>query len=409
MGNQIVWQPGCNKCLAPTKNGLKMRALINGIIYTPLETIGDGVIVVDGATIRAVGARASTPIPRGAEIIDARGKAIVPGLIDLHTYGCLGVALTAPERIADELPAFARNVARFGVTRFLISPTTGDRAFIARMLAAIAETIPYVHDGALPLGVHLEGPWLDPEQRGAFPLQVLHAPTIDEAREYVDAARGYLHVATLAGNLPNAFDAAKFLCDNGVCVAYGHSNTTYETARDALASGNFALVTHVYNAMSGLYHRKPGVLGAVLSSDHVSGMLICDGIHAHPAAVKILFRALGIDRVILVTDAIPGGGMTHGTFTMLNQTARIVDGVARLENGTIAGSILTLNRAVMNAREFGALSLNDALKMATTNPARVLGLWNIGGLNVGADADIVIMDDAGNVSLTMAAGKIIHE
>jgi len=136
--------------------------------------------------------------------------------------------------------------------------------------------------------------------------------------------------------------------------------------------------------------------------------LICDGLHAHPAAVNILLRALGVDRVILVTDAIPGGGMTEGTFTMLNQTARIIDGIARLEDGTIAGSILTLNRAVMNARAFGGLTLNDALKLATVNPARVLGAWNVGSLNDGADADLVLLDDAGEVALTMVAGQVVH-
>lgn len=341
-------------------------------------------------------------------MIDARGNAIIPGLIDLHTYGCLGVSLTAPERVADELPAFARNVARFGVTRFLISPTMGDRAFIAQMLRALADAIPNLRDGARCLGIHLEGPWLDPEQRGAFPRDVLHAPTPDEAREYVDAARGFLRVVTLAPNLPNALETARFLQSNGVVVSLGHCSASYEIVRDALASGAYALVTHVYNAMTGLHHRNPGVLGAVLSSDDVSGMLIGDGIHAHPAAVKILLRALGTDRVILVTDAIPGGGMSEGAFTMLNQTARIVEGVARLEDGTIAGSILTLNRAVMNAHAFGALTLNDALKMATVNPARVLGLWNVGSLNDGADADIVLMDDAGNIALTMVAGQIAY-
>ena len=385
-----------------------MLTLIQGTIYTPHATIPKGVVIVNGTTIQAIGTRTSTPIPPNAQIIDAHDKMIVPGLIDLHTYGCLGVSLTAPERIAEELPAFARNVARFGVTRFLISPTMGDRAFIARMLTAIAETIPRLSDGAQCLGIHLEGPWLDPAQRGAFPLDVLHAPTLDEAREYLNAARGWLRVVTLAGNLPNALEVARFFRANGVRVSFGHSNTTYDVAHDLLASGNFDLVTHVFNAMSGLHHRQPGVLGTVLSSDTVSAMLICDGIHVHPAAVKILLRALGTERVILVTDAIPGGGMTEGTFTMLNQTARIVDGVARLENGTIAGSILTLNRAVMNAREFGSVSLNDALKMATMNPARVLGFSNIGTLEPGANADVVVMDNAGNVSLTMVAGKIVY-
>ncbi|MBM3130908.1 MAG: N-acetylglucosamine-6-phosphate deacetylase [Chloroflexi bacterium] len=386
-----------------------MYAIINGTIYTPNETIADGVVLIDGATIHALGTRDALAIPRDAQIIDAHGNTIIPGLIDLHTYGCLGVSLTAPERVADELSAFARNVARFGVTRFLISPTMGGRAFIAQMLLAIAGAIPNLRDGARCLGIHLEGPWLDPEQRGAFPRDVLHAPTLDEAREYVQAARGFLRVVTLAPNSPNALETTRFLQSNGVIVSLGHWSAAYEHARDALASGAYALVTHVYNAMTGLHHRQPGVLGAVLSSDDVSGMLICDGIHAHPAAVKILLRALGADRVILVTDAIPGGGMTEGAFTMLNQTARIVEGVARLEDGTIAGSILTLNRAVLNARAFGALTLNDALKMATVNPARVLGLWNVGSLNDGADADLVLMDDAGNIALTMVAGQVVYE
>jgi N-acetylglucosamine-6-phosphate deacetylase len=386
-----------------------VKAIVNGTVRTPLETIEDGVVVTDGAIIQTVGARDSTNIPRGAEIIDAQGKAIIPGLIDLHTYGCLGVSITAPEHVAEELPAFAQNVARFGVTSFLISPTISDRAFIAHILAALAETIPHTRGGATPLGIHLEGPWLNPQQRGAFPLDVLHAPTIAEARECVAAARGYLRVVTLAPDYPQSLETARYLRDNGVRLSLGHSSASYEVAHAALASGAFALVTHVYNAMSGLHHRKPGVLGAVLSSDEPMGMLICDGIHAHPAAVKILLRALGTARVILVTDAIPGGGMTEGTFTMLGQTARIVDGVARLPDGTIAGSILTMNRAMTNAREFGALSLNDALKLATVNPARALGLSKKGMLAVGADADVVVMDDAGNVALTMVAGERVGQ
>jgi N-acetylglucosamine-6-phosphate deacetylase len=367
----------------------------------------DGVILVEDAQIREVGTRNQVAIPSGAEIIDAADKVVAPGLVDIHTYGCLGVSITAPERAGEELAAFARNVARFGVTRFLISPTIGNRAFIARTLSALADAIPDIRGGARPLGIHLEGPWLDPEQRGAFPIESLHAPTLDEAREYVEAARGFLRLVTLAPNLPNALEVARFLRDHDVRVSLGHSNTDYEFARAALASGAYSLVTHVYNAMSGLHHRKPGVLGAVLSSDDVMGMLICDGIHAHPAAVKILLRVLGTNRVILVTDAIPGGGMTEGTFTMLNQTARIVDGVARLNDGTMAGSILTLNRAVMHARAFGGLALNDALKLATRNPARALGLATRGMLMPGAEADIIVMDDAGNVALTMVAGEIV--
>ncbi len=386
-----------------------MKAIINGTICTPNEVIEDGVLIIDGATIHAMGNLEALPVPANAEIIDARGKWVTPGLIDIHTYGCLGVALTAPERVATELPALARHVARFGVTRFLVSPMIGDRAFITRMLAMLAAVLPDVRAGALPLGIHLEGPWLDPAQHGAFPLEFLHAPTLSEAREYLDAAGGWLRVVTLAPNLPNAREVAHFLHENGVRVSLGHTNTDYACASEALASGDYALVTHVYNAMSGLHHRNPGVLGAVFSSDRIYGMLICDGIHTHPAAAQILFRALGTDRVILVTDASPGGGMTEGSFTMLNQTATIVDGTARLPDGTLAGSILTLNQAVQNAQKFACLSMSEAVQMASVNPARVLGLWDMGSLNAGADADSVVMDQDGNVSLTMVAGETVYQ
>jgi len=386
---------------------MTIQVFLNGTLATPSQIIPDSALVVADGKVQTLGTRAQVAFPSSAQVIDARGGIIAPGLVDIHTYGCLGVSVTSPETAGAELGAFARNVAQFGVTSFLISPTMGDRAFIVRELAALAEAIPHVRGGAMPLGIHLEGPWLDPEQRGAFPLNVLHAPTLDEAREYLDAARGYLKLVTLAGNLPNAPEVARFLSGQGVRVSYGHSNTTYDRACALLDSGDFQLVTHVYNAMSGLHHRKPGVLGAVLASDRVMGMVICDGIHAHPAAVKILVRALGVERVILVTDAIPGGGMTAGTFTMLNQTARIVDGVARLEDGTIAGSILTLNRAVLNARAFANLALSDALGMATRNPTRALGLATKGVLAPGADADVIVMDDEGNISLTMVAGQVV--
>ncbi|MBI5301376.1 MAG: N-acetylglucosamine-6-phosphate deacetylase [Chloroflexi bacterium] len=388
---------------------MTIQAFVNGTLMTPSQVIPDGVLLVQGDQVHALGTREQVRLPSDAKLIDAQGKLIAPGLVDIHTYGCLGVSITSPATAAAELDAFARHVARFGVTRFLISPTMGNCAFIARLLAALADAIPRTRGGARPLGIHLEGPWLDPEQRGAFPPSVLHAPTLDEAREYWDAARGGLRLVTLAGNLPNAPAVARFFGEQGVRVSFGHSNTTYDHARDLLASGAFPLVTHVYNAMSGLHHRKPGVLGAVLSSDAVMGMLICDGIHAHPAAVKILVRALGVDRVILVTDAIPGGGMTEGTFTMLNQTARIVDGVARLEDGTIAGSILTLNRAVMNARAYANLALNDALALVTTNPARALGLTAQGALAPGMDADVIVMDETGRVALTMVAGQVVFD
>ena len=171
----------------------------------------------------------------------------------------------------------------------------------------------------------------------------------------------------------------------------------------------FSLVTHIFNGMSSLHHRQPGVLGAVLSSDVIMGMVIPDGVHVHPAALKILLRSLGPERVIAVTDATAGAGMSEGMFSVLNQEATIVDGVARLMDGTIAGSILTMNRAVMNLSAFTGLSMNNALQLGTVNPARALGWSNKGWLGIGSDADVAVMDERGNVLLTMVEGEIVYK
>lgn len=386
-----------------------MIALTNGTLYTPREKISNATLVIDNGKIRAIESTVQRPMSN-VQIIDARHHAIIPGLIDLHTFGCLGAQLTTPERAADDLAAIARNVARFGVTAFLISPPMGDPDFIARMLGAIADAIPRACEGARCLGIHLEGPYLDPEQRGAFPRDCLREPNAAEMARWVDAARGFLKIVTLAPNLPGAEAVANLLHARGIIASLGHTRAEYATARDALSPrGNFSLVTHLFNAMTGLHHRAPGVVGAALEAD-APALLINDGAHVHPAVVKIILRATGIEKIILVTDAIAGAGMRDGEFELFGQRVTVRDGRATLADGTLAGSTLTLNRAVMNARDFAQIDLGDAVRMATRNPARVLNLDARGELREGADADIVVMhEETGEVKLTMVAGKVVYE
>lgn len=380
-------------------------AILNGTVYTPEEKIVGGVVLVSDGKIRGVGLASEMDIPAEAERIDARGAAIAPGLIDLHTYGCLGVQITSPERAADELQSLAYNVARFGVTRFLISPPMGDIEELTRMLTAIAVAIPQLSGGARCAGIHLEGPYLDPEQRGAFPRRVLREPRVDEVSRLVDAAGGFIRVVTMAPNLPGSREVARFLHEHGMIVSLGHTSATFEKACQALApNGGFSLVTHVFNAMSGLHHRRPGAAGAALLSA-VPAMLICDGEHVHPGVVKILLRQKTAEGVILVTDAIAGAGLEEGEYTLFDQQVLVRAGRATLSDGTLAGSVLTLNRAVMNARGFAGIDLSEALEMATSNPARVLKHGVSGTLHEGAEADVVVMDErTGQVRRTMIGG-----
>lgn len=384
-----------------------MIAIVNGTIYTPRERVTDGAVLIDGDRIRAVGRMEELDIPVDATRIDAQQSAIVPGLIDLHTYGCSGAQLARPEHAAEELGQLAQNVARFGVTRFLISPPMGDLPFLRGMLAAIAAAIPQLTRGAQCMGIHLEGPYLDPERHGAFPVAVLREPSVDEVAGLVEAAGGYLRLVTMAPNLPGSIEVAHFLNERGIVVSLGHSEASFARAFAALApQGDFTLVTHIFNAMSSLDHYAPGVAAAALLSD-VPVMLICDGEHVHPDMVKLLWHIKKTVGIVLVTDSIAGAGLGDGEYALFGQKVTVRGRRASLPDGGLAASVLTLNRAVVNAGSFTGMEFGDALAMATTNPARLIGCDGCGILSEGAPADVVIMDqESGVVKLTMVRGEI---
>lgn len=385
--------------------------IVNGQVYTPQEEIWPGTVIVKNDRIAAVGAAEILEPPAGAKVIDAEGRIVLPGLIDLHFYGCGGVALTDEAAIADELRTIAGMLPQWGVTGFLISPMAADHETLLRHLSAIAgaiETLQTHPAGAVPLGIHQEGPYLNPARKGAFREDWLREPTIEAVEAYLDAAQGHIRVMTLAPELPSARAVARLLNRRGVLPSLGHSNTDYETAHDALQA-DFPLVTHVFNAMTGLHHRRPGVVGAVLDSATATALLINDGIHIHPAVVRLLVRVLGTERLVLVTDAMEAAGLGKGEYHLLGQKVLVRGGEARLADGTLAGSVLTLNRAVANARAFANLSWGQAARMTTLNPARLLRLdAQRGALQPGYRADLTILDTDGCVWLTLVGGRIAH-
>jgi N-acetylglucosamine-6-phosphate deacetylase len=213
---------------------------------------------------------------------------------------------------------------------------------------------------------------------------------------------------TLAPELPGALEVAAHLRAAGVVAAMGHTNTDYETARAAL-QGNFTHVTHTFNAQRGFGHREPGVFGAILASDDVSAEMIADTIHSHPGAMRVLVRCLGTDRIVLITDALAGAGLAQGQYDLLGGEVTVKDGRATLADGTLAGSVATLNQCVRNVHQQVGVPLAEAVKMASLNPARAMGFaGRLGSIAVGKDASLAIVDEQVQVYLTMVRGNIVY-
>lgn len=333
------------------------------------------------------------------------GEALItPGLIDLQLNGGLGHDFT---RQPDTVETVAEALPRWGVTGFL--PT-----FITAPLETYRAALNYLRDrpqsrGATVLGAHLEGPYLNPQFKGAHEAALLREPSLPEVRQLVEA--GPLRMMTLAPEEPGSLELIGWLSERGVLLAGGHSGATYEQGQAAIESG-LRCATHLFNAMPPLHHRKPGLVGAVLDNGQVWANLIVDGIHLHPATVRMIYRLKGWERLTLVTDAMAGLGMAPGRYDLAGQ-AVVVDGIsARLAESpdTLAGSILTLNGAVQNMIKFTGCPPHEAVGMASLNPARLLGLDDRKGrLAPGYEADLVVFSPRFEPILTLVAGEVVFE
>jgi len=253
-------------------------------------------------------------------------------------------------------------------------------------------------------GLHLEGPWLSPRRCGAHDPAVLRPPYLPDVRRLLAAGGGDVRVVTIAPELDGALEAVAMVCESGAVAAVGHTDATYEQASAAVSAGA-RLATHLFNAMSPLAHRAPGAPGALLDDTRVSVELVADGHHLHPAVLGIAARAAGPDRTVLVTDAMAAAGQGDGRYTLGGLAVEVVDGVARIESGSIAGSTLTADAALRHAVGPGGLSLAHAVRALTANPARVLGRTDVGVLSEGRRADLVLLDDALDVAAVTSAGR----
>jgi N-acetylglucosamine-6-phosphate deacetylase len=384
-----------------------MLALIADKLLTPTEVLNRPLMLVSDGKIVEIASVAARGVPPGARTLTFAGGVIAPGYIDLHIHGSAGFDVMDGTREA--LAAIECLLAKHGVTSYF--PTTVTAPMEATLLAlerladAIESRSPSVERRkaqSIPLGIHLEGPFISHARRGVHPPENLLPPKIETFERFWQAARGYIRMLTIAPELEGAAELIQEVSRRGVCVSLGHSDADFAVAERGVASGAHH-ATHTFNAMRPLDHRSPGILGAVLTDSRLSADIIADGVHLDPAIVKLFANAKGPENTVLITDATAATGMPDGRYRLGSIEVEVRDGRC-MADGKLAGSVLTMDRAVRNLAEFTEWTLPNAVAAATRNPARVAGLKGKGVLVPGADADFVVLNAAGEVQQTFVGG-----
>jgi N-acetylglucosamine-6-phosphate deacetylase len=380
-----------------------------GKAITPKGEISDAGILIRDGEIEAIGSRADLTVPGGALEVRAGDSMAIPGFIDVHVHGAGGRDVM--EGNTEALGIVTAKLAQFGTTSLLATTVTADADDTIRAVEGISGYIATQHGTNRPraevLGLHFEGPFLSQERRGVHPTKFLQLPSAEYLQRLLHAASGNARILTIAPELLGAMpciDAARSL---GMVVSIGHTDATYEQARAAVAHGAHH-ATHVYNAMRPFTHRDPGVIGAVLTTPEINAELIADGIHVDEIAMKVLLQAKGPDGVVLISDGLSATGMPDGKYTLGGMEVTVSGGVCRSAEGRLAGSTLTLDRALRNVVKLG-VPFASAVRMLTLNPAKVLGIeFKKGALRSGADADIVLLNDSLEITQVWARGITVH-
>jgi N-acetylglucosamine-6-phosphate deacetylase len=383
------------------------RLLIyNTRLFTPHHPGQTGWLLVKNGQISSMGLGRRPILPPHSDVqeVNADGRMLLPGFIDLHVHGAMGHEVM--DASASGLEEMARFYASHGVTSFLATTWTASREAITKALELVEEMQGPIQGGATLLGVHLEGPYLNPARCGAQDVRLIRRAEKDEALEFLD--RGVIRLLALAPEYQENLWLIDECVKRAVTVSAAHTAASYEQMQIAAAHG-VTQATHTFNAMTGLGHREPGAVGAALTIPQISCELIADNIHVHPAVQKILLDVKSPSGVILITDAIRAAGLPEGEYRLDERSVNIHNGAVRLQDGTLAGSILTMERALQNFCVATGRSLAELWVTSSLNAARAIGISSHkGSLEVGKDADLILLDDSFQVRMTVAQGEIVY-
>lgn len=377
-----------------------LKAIFNAKIVTNGEILLSHAVVFSSQIV-AVVPEAELDSFQLEERIDAKGRYLSPGFVDIHIHGCAGA--DTMDSAGDALDIMSRNLPRTGVTAFLPTTMTMQFNFVEETLERIRAAMGNFN-GAEILGCHMEGPFISKDYKGAQDNRHILNPEFAKIEKFADVIK----IATIAPELPGSTEFIHQATARDIVVSIGHSAATYDEAMTAIKAGA-SHITHTFNALAGMNHRQPGVIGALADNDHVTCELIADNIHVHPAAQRLLLKLKGSEQIVLITDAMRAGLMPEGQYDLGGQLVTVKGGEARLNNGSLAGSVLTLNRAAANFLSTSGLSLPKVIELVSTNPAKRIGMENRkGSITVGKDADMVLFDDDFTIFATFSFGRLVY-
>ncbi|MEH7107690.1 N-acetylglucosamine-6-phosphate deacetylase [Bacillus sp. JJ1764] len=393
--------------MIPKYNSILLKGMK---IYTEDQTIEKGYIKVENQKIMEMGSIANLTNEDGLKVIEVPEYFhAVPGFIDVHIHGVNGA--DTMDATTEAIDTMATSLPREGTTSFLATTMTQEAAKIE---AAIVNASNYIarqptNGVAEVVGIHLEGPFVNPKMAGAQPVQHITEPDLTLFKKWETLSNDTIRLVTIAPEQPGGLELIRYLKEKGIIASIGHTNATYEDVGRAIEAGANH-VTHLFNQMRGLHHREPGVVGAAFLRKELVAELIVDGIHVHPEMVKLAYLQKQSEGLILITDSMRAKCMKNGQYDLGGQEVTVKDGKATLADGTLAGSILTLGHGVRNMMTYSGCSLHEVIKMASVNPAKQLKMYDRkGSLTVGKDADIVILDKQMEVAMTICRGKIAFD
>jgi N-acetylglucosamine-6-phosphate deacetylase len=379
-------------------------------LYTPLQCVERPLLFVEGGVIVELASRETRQLPAGAPLLDLEDACLVPGFIDIHVHGGAGHDVMGAH--PDALTSVEQLLYRHGVTTYLPTTITAPLDQTLRALERLANAIESAGKDstpggsrARPLGIHLEGPFISHLRRGVHPPASILPPTLDTFEKFWEASRGCVRMMTIAPELEGARVVIAAATARGVCVSIGHSDADLKAAQNGVAAGA-RHATHVFNAMRPLDHRDPGILGVALMDERISAEVIADGIHVDPLVIQLFLRAKGVEGAVLVTDGTSATGMPNGRYRLGSVDVEVKDGRCTAD-GKLAGSVLTMDKAVRNIMKFANWDLQHAVRLATLNPARAIGLLpKAGTLESGAVADLVALGPDGEIRKTIVRGQL---